>query len=77
MNRSRFHIAAMDCPSEEQLIRRALGSFADIERMEFDLPARSLLIWHREEAEPIQECLKRLDLGAELAVTEDVPASEA
>ncbi len=40
----RLHIPAMDCPTEEGQIRRALERFTLIRRLSFDLPARSLRI---------------------------------
>lgn len=38
-----LHISAMDCPTEELQIRRALESFKDA-RLQFNLPARTLTI---------------------------------
>lgn len=39
-----LRIPAMDCPTEEGQIRRALERFTDIRRLSFDLPARMLSI---------------------------------
>lgn len=77
MHKSQFHIAAMDCPSEEQLIRQALGSASAIERIDFDIPARLVTIWHREEPGPVLSCLEGLDLGTRLKSTTEVPDAEA
>ncbi|MGY6565052.1 MULTISPECIES: heavy metal translocating P-type ATPase [Halomonadaceae] len=43
----RLHIEAMDCPTEEALLRRALGDTPGIERLDFDLVNRVLTVHHR------------------------------
>lgn len=40
-------IEKMDCPTEEALIRKRLGSIAGIDRLEFDLVARKLVVHHQ------------------------------
>lgn len=62
----------MDCPSEEQLIRSAFTSTPGIVRLEFDIPGRSLTIWHGGDSDSIRAILKRLDLGDELVTSEEV-----
>lgn len=76
VNRSRFHIADMDCPSEEQLIRTALSDAQGIERLDFDIRRRGLTVWHRGDANPIQSRLQSLGLGAELVATEGADEGE-
>ncbi len=44
---SRFHIAAMDCPTEEALIRKQLSSDSNILRLDFDLLNRILTVHQR------------------------------
>ena len=39
-----LRIPAMDCPTEEAQIRRALEPFGQVRRLDFDLPARALRI---------------------------------
>lgn len=39
-----LRIPAMDCPTEEGQIRRALEGFAEVRRLHFDLPARALSV---------------------------------
>jgi len=39
-----LRIPAMDCPTEEGQIRRALEKFAEVRRLQFDLPGRALAI---------------------------------
>jgi hypothetical protein len=63
--RSAFRIPGMDCPSEEQMIRLRLGDMS-IVSLEFDLPARSLVICHGGEVSDILNRLEPLGYGAEL-----------
>lgn len=72
MRKTGFRVAEMDCPSEEQLIRTALSSVDGISRLDFDIPGRSLTVWHRGEPEPIEARLATLDLGAALVDSEEV-----
>jgi Co/Zn/Cd efflux system component len=76
-NKSRFVIADMDCPSEEQMIRTALSDAERIVRLDFDIPRRGLTVWHAGDAAPILARLEGLNLGAVLVATEDAPHDEA
>ena len=64
MTVSRFHVPAMDCAAEEQLIRMALDGRDDVDRIEFDSQQRDVLIEHRSNADAIREVLEPLGLGA-------------
>ena len=64
MTVSRFHVPAMDCAAEEQLIRMALDDRDDVDRIEFDSQQRDVLIEHRSTADAISEVLEPLGLGA-------------
>ncbi|PXY00141.1 heavy metal translocating P-type ATPase [Halomonas sp. LBP4] len=44
----RLHIEAMDCPTEETLLRRALEGMPGVETLEFDLIGRVLTVHHRD-----------------------------
>ncbi len=62
--RSVFHIAKMDCPTEEQLIRKRLESMPGIERLDFNLMEQELAVTHRGANE--QAVLRALEsLGME------------
>lgn len=61
-----LYVSKMDCPSEENLIRMALGSVPHIHSMTFDLNARTLTVIHRGAASTLVNALQPLDLGAEL-----------
>ena len=42
MKKSTFIITKMDCPSEEQMIRMKLESYAQVKHLDFDIPNRKL-----------------------------------
>jgi Co/Zn/Cd efflux system component len=66
LKHSTWHIPGMDCPSEEQVIRMKFNGLEDIERLAFDLPARRLQIWHRQDPELLTSALESLNWGAQL-----------
>ncbi|SEQ57188.1 cation transporter [Neolewinella agarilytica] len=75
MNKSTFKVTAMDCSAEEQMIRMKLEPLSQVERLDFDLPARKLVVYHRNEAAPLAKSLGELGLGGSLLTTEaaDLP----
>ena len=72
MRRSRFHIAAMDCPSEEALVRGVLADADGVVHLEFDLAQRRCTIHHRGDVDEIKGRLQDLDLGATLDTSDEV-----
>jgi Co/Zn/Cd efflux system component len=54
----------MDCPAEEALVRTALEGTEGVLRLAFDLPGRSLVVWHAGEPAAVLARLARLALGA-------------
>jgi Co/Zn/Cd efflux system component len=62
---SRFHVAAMDCASEEQLVRMALSDVDGINGIEFTLGQRDVVIDHDVDAGTILAALEILKLGAQ------------
>jgi Co/Zn/Cd efflux system component len=64
MTVSRFHIAAMDCAAEEELVRMALSDVDGIDRLEFHLDRRDVVVEHRSTTDAIAAALQSLDLGA-------------
>lgn len=53
----------MDCPSEENLIRMKLGEISEVAKLEFDIPNRSLAVFHSGESAAIESSLASLQLG--------------
>lgn len=70
MKRSEFLISKMDCPSEEQMIRMALGKFKNT-NLQFDLDHRKLIVVHSSATEQIARTLDTLNLGSKLLSDED------
>ena len=64
--RSRLRIAQMDCPTEEGLIRSALGALAGVGGLEFNLMERVLSVDHAPAALPgIQAAIRGLGMSPE------------
>lgn len=70
-NKTTFTVPKMDCPSEEQMIRLALGSLS-ISKFDFDIPARKVVITHSEDPKVVLDKLNPLGFGAEIALNEEV-----
>ncbi|MFO8141231.1 MAG: cation transporter [Marinobacter sp.] len=66
-----YKVPKMDCPSEERIIRMALGGFDSIQSLSFDLSDRTLKVLHNGEAEAITSKLATLGLGASLQDTRE------
>jgi Co/Zn/Cd efflux system component len=69
MHATTFRIAKMDCPAEEQLIRLKLAGLSAVVSLEFDIPARKLVVLHTGEVAEIQRFIDALDLDATLIET--------
>lgn len=67
---STFSVPGMDCPSEENLIRMALGGLTGVGPMTFDLAHRQLRVVHSGEPARIAQKLTPLNLGAVLLTSE-------
>ena len=66
MHQTTYSIPGMDCPTEEQLIRRRLKSVTGVESLAFDLMARELTVSHHlTDDAPILSALESLDMGAQ------------
>ncbi|MBK9294510.1 MAG: cation transporter [Oligoflexia bacterium] len=74
MKKTKFHISQMDCPSEEQLIKLALGKFSP-KNLQFDLPNRGLTVFHDSLSSDISQELEKLNLGSRLVSDEVIDAA--
>jgi cation transport ATPase len=63
MKESVFEITQMDCPSEENLIRMKLADIQGIGQLDFDIPNRTLTVYHQGPVDRIEEAIRALDLG--------------
>ena len=71
MQKSSYNIPAMDCPSEESLIRLKLSDVDGIHKLQFDIESRNLIVFHSSENSEITKLLESLKLGANLINTEN------
>jgi Co/Zn/Cd efflux system component len=76
MLKSQYHIAKMDCPSEENMIRMQLEGIGEIKKLEFDIENRSLTVYQSGDNPEIEEKLKQLKLGTRLESTETIDETE-
>lgn len=47
----------MDCSAEEQMIRMRLEEFEDIKSLNFDIPNRTLEVYHENRLNEIEKAL--------------------
>jgi Co/Zn/Cd efflux system component len=69
-NKTIFKILKMDCPSEEQLVRFKLSSLEGVELLEFNLPERELIVYHKNDSSEILSKLNELSLSARIKDSE-------
>ncbi len=62
----------MDCPSEENMIRMKLDGLQSIEKLEFDIENRNLIVYHSDEDDEILSRLKSLNFGAKFTKASSV-----
>ncbi len=66
-SRVRYRIDKMDCPTEERLIRNRLEAMTGVVRLDFNLMARELTVYHRlDDPQPIASALNGLDMAPSL-----------
>jgi Cd2+/Zn2+-exporting ATPase len=71
----RFRIDKMDCPTEERLIRNRLEPMRGVVRLDFNLLARELTVFHQlEDAAPVAEALTAIDMAPMLLEAGQVAA---
>ncbi|QDQ28805.1 heavy metal translocating P-type ATPase [Chitinimonas arctica] len=73
---SRLHIAQLDCPTEEALIRKKLAAMKSVQSMRFDLLKGELSVVHAEGALPrVVAAITELGMTAR-EITGQTPAAE-
>ncbi len=65
MQKTVFRISEMDCPSEENLIRIKLEDISAIQNLDFDIPNRTVTVYHDGEIDRIETSISDLNLGGE------------
>lgn len=76
MYKTKFHIAKMDCPSEENMIRMKLEGLSEIKKLVFDIEKRNLTVFHTKENKEIFSHLDSLNFGAKQSESEVVDDKE-
>ncbi|MGC4061295.1 MAG: heavy metal translocating P-type ATPase [Aquabacterium sp.] len=72
----RFRIDKMDCPTEERLIRNRLEPMPGVVRLDFNLLARELTVFHQlEDTEPLAAALNAIDMAPTLLEAGQVAAA--
>lgn len=80
MQKTTFSIPKMDCAAEERLVRMAVEGEPAVHRLEADLSARSVDVYHEGTAEQVLRLLEPLKFGAAIAASStisDIPVSVA
>jgi Co/Zn/Cd efflux system component len=72
MFKTTFRISKMDCPSQEQMIRTKLEEMAGIQKLNFDIPGRTLEIFHRDSYESYFTALESLRFDTKLISSEAI-----
>lgn len=67
LTRTVFAVPKMDCPSEERMVRLALDGMAGVGDLQFDLPARTLVVTHEGDPAPVLAKLEPLGYGARVS----------
>jgi hypothetical protein len=57
-----FRISKMDCPSEERMIRMKLEGLTNIHSLQFDIPGRTLEVYHTDSYDNLLAALDSLHL---------------
>lgn len=69
-------VSKMDCPSEENLIRMALGKLDGIDKIAFDLNTRTVTVRHQSQPGALVDALQPLRLGVELRSNHEAEQSD-
>ena len=69
MKKSRYRVAHMDCAAEENLVRMKLDPIPAIRALDFDLPQRSVTVYHDGDTQAITSAIADLALGSQLIDT--------
>ncbi len=67
-----YRIPGMDCPSEESIIRLKFQDLNNIYKLEFDIPERTLKVYHQTDVSLITKNLESLNFGATLVDVQNI-----
>ncbi|RIK32572.1 MAG: cation transporter [Anaerolineae bacterium] len=70
MDKSLFEITQMDCAAEENLVRMKLDDVNVVRKLNFDLSARRVTVYHEGKLDAIEKSIHELNLNSRLLKTE-------
>lgn len=77
-HRTSIHIQAMDCPTEEVLIRKKLGQMREVQSLEFNLMQRILTVHHSPNSlDAIFQALQSIGFKGEIVKSGEIIKSSA
>ena len=69
LEQSVFRVEELDCATEENELREALGSLADVSSLEFDLVARRVTVTHRfDSPSPLESAIRAAGMRPRLII---------
>ena len=69
LEKSVFRVEELDCATEENELREALGGLADVSSLEFDLVARRVTVTHRfDSPSPIESAIRAAGMRPRLII---------
>lgn len=77
MHKTSFHVPAMDCAAEENLVRMKLQDATSVRGVDVDLTERCVTVFHEGDADEVAGALAELGLGSRLLETVAADADEA
>lgn len=76
MKKSLFEVAQMDCGAEENLVRLQLQNIDAVRNLDFDLPARRVVVYHENDLDSIEQAIHQLNLSSRLLSTEQTEEAD-
>lgn len=71
-----FELKGMDCPSEEQLVRMALGNFEKVQAIQVNLAKKQVEVIHQEDSQQLLGALNGLKLQTQLLEDNTIDVAE-
>ena len=76
LDKTKFLIKKMDCPSEENIIRMKLAEIREIKKLDFDIEQRELTVYHKGNLNRIDSSIDSLNFDSSVIVSEKVDSHE-
>lgn len=72
LDKTKFLIKKMDCPSEENIIRMKLAEIHEIDKIDFDIEQRQLTVYHKGNLKQIDASIDSLNFESSVITSEKV-----